>query len=119
MGGEEDFWKFLSRLVANHAVIMDRPKGSAHPRYPDLIYPIDYGYLEDTSTVDGGGIDIWLGASKEKRVTGVICTVDLKKNDAELKIVLGCSDGEVSTILDFLNDNSMRAIYIKREDEHD
>ena len=25
---------------------IDRPKGSRHPRYSDMIYPINYGYVE-------------------------------------------------------------------------
>lgn len=33
----------------------------AYPCYPDLIYPIDYGYLAGTSAMDGGGIDVWCG----------------------------------------------------------
>ena len=28
-------------------VVMDRPLGSSHPKYPDMIYSINYGYVED------------------------------------------------------------------------
>ena len=27
-------------------VTVDRPLGSAHPNYPNMIYPINYGYIE-------------------------------------------------------------------------
>jgi inorganic pyrophosphatase len=27
-----------------------------------MIYPLDYGYLEITTSSDGGGIDVWFGS---------------------------------------------------------
>ena len=27
-------------------VTVDRPLGSAHPDYPEMIYPLNYGYIE-------------------------------------------------------------------------
>ena len=39
----DSFWEALDRLAANSRLVIDRPQGSAHPRYPDLIYPYDYG----------------------------------------------------------------------------
>jgi hypothetical protein len=59
---EEDFWDFLERLVASSRPVVDRPKGSRHPRYPALVYPLDYGYLEGTQAMDGGGVDFWRGS---------------------------------------------------------
>ena len=26
-------------------VLVDRPLGSAHPEHPDLIYPVNYGFI--------------------------------------------------------------------------
>jgi inorganic pyrophosphatase len=57
-----------------------------------MTYPFDYGYLAGTVAADGGGIDVWLGmqaSANERRVTGVICAVDLLKRDSEIKILLG------------------------------
>ena len=56
------FWQALDTLVAQSKIIIDRPKGSAHPRYADFVYPLDYGYLKNTAAMDGEGIDIWLGS---------------------------------------------------------
>lgn len=33
-------WSFLGRTVQ---VTVDRPLGSAHPQYPDTVYPVNYG----------------------------------------------------------------------------
>ncbi len=114
MSWTDEFWQFLERLAAEKKLVIDRPRGSAHPRYPEMVYPLDYGYLEGTTTVDGGGIDVWRGGSGDERVSGALCTVDLQKGDVEIKILLGCSDQEVQTILRFHNRYSARAIYVRR-----
>lgn len=31
------FWTKLDQLIASHEIIIDRPKSSAHPRFPDMI----------------------------------------------------------------------------------
>ena len=62
-----EFWNALDKLVNNSEIIIDRPKGTSHPKYPDFIYRVDYGYLKDTTSMDGAGIDVWVG-SDEKRL---------------------------------------------------
>lgn len=111
---DAEFWVFLDRLVAEHALVLDRPRGSAHPRFPSLIYPLDYGYLEDTTTVDGGGIDVWRGSLPQASLDAVMLTVDLFKNDAELKLLLGCTAEEEQILLDFSNDTTLRATIFHR-----
>jgi coenzyme F420-0:L-glutamate ligase/coenzyme F420-1:gamma-L-glutamate ligase len=112
--GSLEFWEYLDRMVADSRIMIDRPKGSHHPRYPSLIYPLDYGYLEGTTTVDGGGIDLWLGSLPGRSLDSVMMTVDLYKRDAEIKLLLGCTDQEKLTILEWLNKDSMRAILVPR-----
>jgi inorganic pyrophosphatase len=109
-----DFWRNVDALVASATVIIDRPKGSAHPRYPDYIYPLDYGYLEGTVAVDGGGVDVWIGSLPDRQVTAVVCTVDLTKSDAEVKILLGCTPAEAQIILAVHNQGPMAAILVPR-----
>lgn len=79
-----DFWSYLDELVASSKLVIDRPRGSAHPRFPQIVCPLDYGYPEGTSAGDGGGIDVWLGSFGTRDITGVACTVDLCKRDAEV-----------------------------------
>ena len=109
-----DFWHALDRLVSESNLIIDRPKGSRHPKYPDFMYPVDYGYLEDTSSMDGGGIDVWKGTSGNT-VDAVVCTVDLKKRDSEIKIFIGCSEEEKQAVLACHNDSEyMKGMMIRR-----
>ena len=93
VGYNEDFWKALEELVRGSEIVIDRPKGSAHPRFPDFIYKVDYGYLKDTTSMDGAGIDVWVG-SGEKKVDAIMCIVDLTKRDSEIKILIGCTEEE-------------------------
>lgn len=89
-----DFWQKLDALVDRSSVIVDRPKGSAHPHYPSLVYPLDYGFLEGTRSADGEGIDVWIGSLDGRAVTGILCTVNLGKRESEIKILLGCTEEE-------------------------
>ena len=108
------FWFALDKLVSESKIIIDRPKGSRHPKYPSLIYPVDYGYLENTSSMDGGGIDIWIG-TEGNNISAIICTVDLLKRDSEIKILVGCSEEEKQLVLEIHNNNDyMKGILIPR-----
>ncbi|MFC1842483.1 inorganic pyrophosphatase, partial [Candidatus Dependentiae bacterium] len=55
------FWQRLDDLLQNHEIIIDRPKGSGHPQYPKIIYPVDYGYLKGVQGGDGSDLDVWIG----------------------------------------------------------
>ena len=108
------FWDYLEKLVGSSPLIIDRPVGTPHPRYPELVYPLDYGFLEGTVSADGGGIDFWLGASGSRAICGVIMTVDMLKRDTEIKLLLGCTGEEIQTILDFHNSKNIQAFLVYR-----
>ena len=113
-GYTEDFWKALDELVNHSEIMIDRPKGTAHPRYPDFIYKVDYGYLKDTSSMDGGGIDVWVG-SGEKKIDAIMCIVDLVKKDSEIKILIGCTEEEKTIVYETHNETAfMKGILIRR-----
>lgn len=112
----ESFWTALDNLVKESEIIIDRPKGSKHPRYPDIVYSVDYGYLKGTLSQDGAGIDIWQGSDEKQKIDVVICTVDLMKRDSEIKILIGCTEQEKEAIYKFHNGSEfMKGIMIKRE----
>ena len=110
----EDFWKALDELVNNSDIIIDRPKGTAHPKYPDFIYKVDYGYLKETSSMDGTGIDVWVG-SGEKKINAIMCIVDLNKKDSEIKILIGCTEEEKEMVYETHNETPfMKGVLIRR-----
>jgi inorganic pyrophosphatase len=117
MTPDPSFWQTMTELLATHPITIDRPKGSSHPRYPEVIYPLDYGYLENTTSGDGGGIDVWLGSlisvmnqSSAKTLTGILCTFDTLKRDAEIKLLPGCTGADIQTIRGFHKE--MPSLYI-------
>lgn len=112
----DDFWNALEELVAGSEIVIDRPKGSAHPKYPDFIYQVDYGYLKNTSSMDGAGIDVWVGTESGRRIDAVICIVDLVKRDSEIKILIGCTEEEKAAVYRTHNETQfMKGIMIRRE----
>ena len=106
------FWEEMAKLAAGKHIVIDRPMGSVHPYITDLIYPFNYGYIEGTLAADGDGIDVWIGSQGDRVLTGILCTFDTMDKDAEIKLMLGCSEADVEIIIDFLGD--MRTLYIPR-----
>ena len=111
---DNDFWNAVDLIVSSGKIVIDRPKGTAHPKYPDFIYKVDYGYLKDTSSMDGGGIDVWVG-SGEKKIDAIMCIVDLLKKDSEIKILIGCTEEEKMIVYETHNETPfMKGILIRR-----
>jgi len=94
--------------------VIDRLRGTVHPKYPDFVYRVDYGYLKNTSSMDGAGIDVWVG-SGGKQVDAVMCIVDLMKRDSEIKILIGCTEEEKQLVYEAHNETQyMKGIMIRR-----
>ena len=111
------FWQAIDKLVAESEMVIDRPKGSRHPRYPDIVYQVDYGYLKGTTSMDGGGIDVWKGTRENSMVDAVMCIVDLVKRDSEIKLLFGCTEEEKNIVYRFHNESEyMKGILIDRKD---
>ncbi len=110
----DEFWNALDEVVENSEIVIDRPKGTAHPKFPDFIYKVDYGYLKETTAMDGGGIDVWVGTG-EKKIDAIVVIVDLMKKDSEIKILIGCTDEEKQIIYQTHNETKyMKGILIRR-----
>ena len=107
------FWKKLNTILNNSELVIDRPKGSTHPKYPKIVFPLDYGYLKNTSGGDGNEIDVWRGSLREKVLNAIACTVDILKRDTEIKLLVSCSDHEIEVIKDFYTSEYMSAIILQ------
>lgn len=95
-------WLGWERVIAEKGITLDRPKFSRHPDYPEIIYPIDYGFVNETLGEDGMELDIFVGSVP----TGVVAyerTVDHQKGDTEIKLLYNCSPQEVYLVHGFLN----------------
>lgn len=70
-------------------VTVDRPLGSVHPKYGNIVYPVNYGYVEGVSAPDGEEQDVYiLGVDVPvKEFTGRVIAVIHRLNDVEDKWV--------------------------------
>lgn len=111
---QEPFWTHLEALVKSSELVIERPRGSGHPRHPVIVYPLDYGYLKGTSGGDGADVDVWRGSLPAGRLDAVVCTVDLEKRDAEVKLLLGCTRAEQQVICAFHQSAWTAALLVER-----
>ena len=109
------FWERLTRLLEESELVIDRPKGSDHPAYPQCIYPLDYGYLKGTSGGDGNEVDVWRGSFQTKSLDAIACTVDILKRDTEIKLLVGCTDDEIDRVEKFHDNEFMSVMMIRKE----
>ena len=91
-------WEYVRELIKNLQYIgktvkvkVDRPIGSSHPKYPETIYEVNYGFVPNTLSGDGEELDVYiLGEDKplteyEGKCIAVIHR--LKEDDDKLIIV--------------------------------
>ena len=71
-------------------VIVDRPLGSVHPKHVDLIYPVNYGYIEGIIAGDGECQDCYILGENEpiKAFDGVVIAIIHRLNDIEDKWII-------------------------------
>ena len=102
---ETDSTQYIGKEVF---VKIDRPIGSSHPKYPDHIYLVNYGYVPNTKSGDGEELDCYvLGEYKPlKEFTGKCIAIlrRVKENDDKLIIVADgkeYTDSEIRLLVDF------------------
>ena len=92
------FWQKIDSLMLSTSVVISQPKGSHHPKYLNMVYPVDYGYLNDTDA-----IKVFKGSIKSSKIDAVMVGGDIVKRDLEVKLLLGCTEEEEIRILQFIN----------------
>lgn len=82
---------FSSKMLGKTVKVkVDRPLGSYHPKYKDMYYPINYGYIEGIIAPDGEEQDAYiLGVDIPVReFTGKVIAIIHRKDDIEEKWVV-------------------------------
>ncbi|MCR5448414.1 MAG: inorganic diphosphatase [Solobacterium sp.] len=90
---------------------IDRPLGSQHPRFPDMIYPVNYGYVEGVIAGDGQEQDVYVFGSDKplKTFEGKVIAVYHRLNDAEDKWIVSV-DGT-----DYTDEEILQAIHFQEQ----
>ena len=104
------FWQKIDSLVLSTNIIISQPKGSHHPKYLNMIYPVDYGYLNDTDS-----IKVFKGSKITSKVDAIMIVGDILKRDLEVKLLMGCDEVEEKEILLFINQTDyQKGILVRR-----
>lgn len=82
-----DLKRFLGESVT---VIIDRPLGTTHPNHNDIIYPVNYGYIENIFAGDGEEQDAYiLGVDEKLNIfKGTVIAIIHRNDDVEDKLVV-------------------------------
>ena len=99
-------YEYIGRDVK---VEIDRPLGSSHSKkYPEHIYPINYGYIPNTISGDGKELDVYiLGIDKPlEEFEGKCIAVIHRINDDDDKLIIApegidYSDEEIRKLTEF------------------
>ncbi len=69
---------------------IDRPLGTSHPRHPEMIYPVNYGFIPGLLAGDGAEQDVYvLGVDVPcEAFTGELIAIIHRRDDVEDKWVL-------------------------------
>ena len=91
--------------------IIDRPLGSTHPHYPDIVYPVNYGYIEGVIAGDGEEQDVYVLGTNEPLNTfeGIVIVVYHRLNDNEDKWIVAVNDRE------YADDEILHAIHFQEQ----
>ena len=108
-----EFWSRLGGILWSSRGVIDRPRGSRRPNHPEIVYPLDYGYVDNTKVSSGHETDVSRGTAGNALV-GIVCTADIEKRDAELKLLIGCREDEIEIVVGFHNNRFMSAVAVRR-----
>lgn len=112
------FWQKVDTLYLSSKLVIDRQKNTCHYKYSNLVYPVDYGYLTDTTGTDQSPVDVFKGSLKSSVVQSIAISADILKKDCEVKLIIGCTPEEEVEILTFLNQTEFqKAVLIRRGNE--
>lgn len=78
---------------------IDRPLGNAHPRHSEMIYPINYGYVDGVFARDGAEQDVYVFGPDQPLETyiGKVIAVYHRLNDSEDKWIVSLSGEAILT----------------------
>ena len=91
---EKDYSDIIGRTVTG---TIDRPLGSTHPKHADMIYPINYGYVDGIFAGDGAEQDVYVfGTDKPiQKFTGKVIAVYHRFDDVEDKWIVSLDGRDI------------------------
>lgn len=103
-----DLFQLLEKSVT---VIVDRPLGTTHPNHKDIIYPVNYGYIENLFAGDGEEQDAYILGVDERLDTfrGNVIAIIHRFDDIEDKLVVAPNN------MKFTSKEIMEKVYFQEQ----
>lgn len=112
------FWQKLDTLILSLDYKLIRSQGDIHPQYPNLVYPMEYGYLTDPDKEDSIVTRAFRGSLPNKRCDAIIVGIDILQKGMDIKCLIGCSEQEQMACLEFLNQTAFQKTVLIRRNEY-
>lgn len=103
-----DLMKSIQYIGKDVKVKIDRPMGSSHPKYPNLIYSVNYGFVPNTISGDGEEIDCYILGENEtlSEYQGRCIAVIHRINEDDDKLIIvpenkSFTEKEIRVLTDF------------------
>lgn len=95
-------WIRWEAMIEERGLCIDRPARTAHPDYPTVIYPVDYGYIPGTRGSDDEAVDCFRGTAPTGLVA-LLLTTDHRAGIRQGKWLYNCTPSEIYTVHGFIN----------------
>ena len=96
------WWRAWEQLIEERGIVIDRRRGQAHPLYPDMIYPCDYGHVPGTAAADGEEVDAFVGQTRSGLV-GLIALTHQPSGIQDPKLLVNLRREDADALLAFLD----------------
>ena len=112
------FWQKVDALFLSSGYVITRKKGTVHPNFPNLIYPMDYGHLNDTKTTSDTEVSVYRGSLPDSKVSALVVSCDILQRELDVKMLIGCNEDDIESVLRFLNQTEyQKTVLIRRGHE--
>lgn len=99
---------FLGKTVM---VTVERPIGSTHPKHANIIYPVNYGYVEGTVAANGEPMDAYILGIEEEMAEfeGKVHAIIHRLDEEDDKLIVAPEDMVLS------DDDILEATYFQEQ----
>lgn len=109
---EQALQEAKQEIGKTYHVTIDRPIGSVHPKHPDIVYPINYGYIADLMGGDNEEQDVYILDATEHLTETLVTIIAVihRTDDVETKWV-----GVVDPTIHYTNERIMELIHFQEQ----
>lgn len=107
------FWQKIDAAFISGDYKKLYTKGTKHPLYPSLVFPVDYGHIT-TNDDEKSSMKAFKG-NGEQTVQSVVVCANLLEKDLSAILLIGLEDHQEEEVLKFLNSTDFqKAVIIRR-----